>query len=241
MSSQPTTYWFVKRTLYLVGFWVVAVILLLYLSGVQINWRSRQLVPSASISLIPYQQKKQVVQYNLNGLRAEVTLPTSIDHLTPGSYTIELTAPDKQPWRQTVRLGAYEAATFASVLLVSVTMDPRPATSQENQALNRVKRFISEGLLVRDTELLDVRDPESEKLITRLSVPIEQAVWLPDKEHIVVRAGLHYMLMDINGTNITPLFGVTEDRLLRVLVWDRGRVLVVERDNGAQSYVLVEN
>lgn len=237
-SPQPTVLWFVKRGLYLVVFWIVAIGLLLYLSGVNINWRSRRLVPSASIALSTYQQKKLDLRYTLNGASAEVTLPTVIDDLTPGDYTIELTAPGKQSWRQSVRLDGYQAATFDSILFVPITLTPRAATSQENQALNRVKLYVSKGLLIRDTDLLDVRENGVETFITRLSIPIEQAVWLPDKEHIVIRADKNFFMMDANGTNSTPLFSVTEDRLLHLLVWDHGRVLVVERDNGAQSYEL---
>jgi len=239
-EQQPTTAWFIKRALYLVLFWIVAISLLLYLAGVNVNWRSRQLVPSASIALSTYQQKKVEARYVLNGMSANVTLPTVIDDLEPGDYTIELTVPGKQSWRQTMSLAGYQAATFDSILFVPITLIPRPATNQENQALNRVQRFVSKGLLVRETDLFDIRerDESGEKLVTRLSVPIEQAVWLTDKKHIVIRAGKSFMLLDANGTNITPLFTVTEERPLQLLVWDRGRVLVVERDGGAQSYEL---
>ena len=237
MSQQPTIAWFVKRALYLVLFWIVAVALLLYLAGVQVNWRNRQLVPSASIALSSSQQKKLAVRYTLNGESADIVFPTTIDHLNPGTYTLELAAPGKQTWRQTMQLDAYEAAVFDSVLLVPITLTPRPATAQENQALERVKHYVSKGLLIRDTELLDIRT-EPEVLVTRLSVPIEQAVWTPDREHIVVRAGNDIMLMDSNGTNITPLFSITEDHLVPILMWDHGRIIVIGLDTGAVSYEL---
>lgn len=240
MTQQPTAFWFVKRALYLVVFWIVAIGLLLYLAGVKVNWGSRQLVPSASIALSTYQQKKINARYTLNGASADITLPTVINDLEPGVYTIELTVPQKQSWRQTVHLDGYQAATFDSILFVPITITPRGATNQENQALNRVQRFVSKGLLIRETDLFDTRELSNGKelLITRLSIPIEQAVWLPDREHIVIRAGNSFMVLDANGTNITPLFTVTEERLLHLLVWDRGRVLVVERDAGAESYEL---
>lgn len=225
--------------MYLIFFWIFVIILLLYLSGAQVNWLNRQISPTATISLTTIQKKRLAVSYSLNGTKADVVVPTTIDHLTPGSYSLTITAPGMVPWQQNVTLDDYEAKSFP-LLLVKEQIVERPANTQEMLAFSLVKKLVSPGLLIRDNELIDItgKDGKPERLIVRLSAPIEQAIWWAGDEHIMLRVGHDIMLVESTGTNITKITTLAEDQPELMMSWDKGRTLVVQREKGISSFDL---
>lgn len=237
MSQQPSLTWLAKKIVYFIAFWIIALIVLMYAAGFRVNWQSGRLIESSSVALSTINNKKIAVTYTLNGEAKTANLPVLINYLTPGAYTLTVESEGKISWQKSFRVEATDAASFDNLLLLPVIIPVRPATTDESASLAKVEKLVSAGLLIRNNELYDTRK-KVEKLLVRMSQPIEQAIWYPKEKHIIIRSGQTVSLMETDGTNITKLFTLDSARPVKMVVLGGGQTLVVESDHGPLSYDL---
>lgn len=216
-------------------FWIVAVIVVLYVAGFRVNWTSGRVTGYSSVSFASYERNKQPVNYTINGEERVGNLPLVINWLTPGAYSISIATADTLPWYRSFRLTSNGAQTFDNILLIPKDLEPRNVTANESSTLEQVDKFVSEGLLIRDTELFDLRGNE-ERLIVRMSSPIEQAVWYSKRTHVIVRSGQTVYIMEVSGTNITSLANVDSPVPTPIAVTEGGSIVLIK--DGDKEFAL---
>lgn len=227
MSQQPSIKWLAAKIIYLVFFWIVAVIVVLYVAGFRVNWSSGKVSGYSSVSFASYERTKLPIDYEINGEERTGNMPLVINWLTPGVYSISIKTEGTLPWYRSFRLTANGAETFNNILLIPEDLQPRDLTSNESATLGRVDKFVSEGLLIRGGQLFDVRGGE-ERLIIRMSSPIEQAVWYPKRTHVIVRSSQTIYIMESSGTNITSLANVESLSPTPITVISGGATILIK-------------
>lgn len=216
-------------------FWLVALFILLYMAGLRVNWTAKTVRATSSIYIELANKAKEPVEYILNGQTGTGTAPITLGQLTPGSYSLTVRQADHQEWHRSFRLDPGQAVSFTDILLVPTLITPRTPTEAEAKLADSPLVIADEGLRVNRTELY-LQEDDEEELLLRLSEQISQAVWLPDKAHIVLLAGQTAALVEVSGTNMTPLFTVPAEGVNRLFVSNDGAAVVLSSNGTLTAY-----
>lgn len=191
--------------------------LLFKASGYQILQSPFRIVKTSLLDLTVHPDDQLTI--SLNG-KAMPPNKHTLTNLSPGRYQIIIERPDYQPWETTTDLEPGEALSYPDIILflkqpVAVVVENAEAKIYES-VLSHPERFQA-GLQVFGNEVW-----ANEKLVTRYSEPVKQALWLPDNVHILIqladslhvveRTGGHDIILlafavDTPITRFAPLVG----------------------------------
>lgn len=217
-------------------FWLFALMLLLYMAGVRVNWQAGTVRSTASIYFELAGKSKESVEYILNGQSSTSTTPVTIGQLSPGAYTLTVRQADHQEWHRSFKLAAGEAANFTDILLVPTLITPRAATTAELKLLDNPPLVVDDNLRLNGGELYLMGKDDEEDLILRLSEDISQALWLPDKAHILLIAGQTAALVEVSGTNMTSLFTVPAGADNHLYITKDGATVLLKSGDAITAY-----
>lgn len=237
MGQKPTAKWIVTKVLTIVLFWTITLSVLLYASGVRVNWQSGRISSSVSISLKTQDKNKYQVKYILNGVDYTGELPLVLNQLQPGHYTITVEREGIVNWQRSVYLTAGNAALFDDIVFVPQSIKQRAATASEKRSVARKEQLIDEGLVIRNNELYRT-DRLPEELVVRTSEPLDQAWWFAKKTHVLVKTGTTISLIEVDGgTNRTKLFTLTDSNPIKVILPNE-QTIIVEHNQAVTVYDL---
>lgn len=226
MGQKPTPKWVLSKIITVSVFWTITLLVLLYASGVRVNWQSGRISSSVSISLKTQDKLKDKINYTLNGVEQQGELPLVLSQLQPGHYTINVQREGAMPWQRSVYLEPGSAALYHNIVFVPQSIAQRDPTTSERRQVLAKQQLIDDGLVIRDTELYRT-DKDQEELIVRMSENIDQAFWYTRKTHVLVKTGTTVSLLEVDGgTNRTKLFTLASDSPIKVLVADEKTIIV---------------
>ena len=172
-------------TLFFVGFFITAPIVVLHTAGYRYNFLINKVVKTGVISLSSYPKGADI--YIDNKLQNKQT-PLVIDNLIPGEHTVKVVKDDYTTWQKTLEVVSNET-TFASNIVLFLNTD----TKKINQQQTLVSKFNSKGdiaYIKQNEKLIELWIKllnKPEKLILRNTYTIQQTPeiqWSPDGKHI---------------------------------------------------------
>jgi len=235
MSQKPTPKWILTKIITIVFFWAITIAVLLYASGVRINWQSGHISSSISIYLKAQDKNKYSVKYSINGIERDGELPLILNQLQPGHYTIILDKEGAVSWQRSVYLIAGQAGLFQDIVFIPHSIKQREPTTSEKKLVSNKVELIDDGLVVRNNELYRT-DGLTDSLIVRLSENIDQAFWFPKKTHVLVKTGTTVSILEVDGgANRTKLFTLADANAIKLAMPDE-QTIVLEQNKTVTVY-----
>ncbi len=221
-----------SRVSFIVIFLILSSFIIMLANGYTYNWANYSFQHTAIISL---NTKPEKVTASINGKKKTFThSPIKFAYLAPGNYYIEAQKPGYASWSKTVAVRSGEAVSFPYVILFLNSTEAHQASIQAADLL--VSR-------VPDTTDLDVRGNEiwvrplnrtypipiadnTFLLVSRFSVPIKKAIWLPNKTHILFQLDREIHIIDRDGSNDIVLAKLENDQPSDFLTTSDGKNLI---------------
>ena len=206
------------------GVWAV-----LAASGYKFNLASGSITQTAVIVLSGSESN---VTVSLDGTVIANRI-TTIRGVSVGSHDVSITSLNHQPWRESFRLKAGEAALGEHVelfLSAPAKLDVQVATN----SLDNVD-LVDSTLRVEGTELFQVTKSGNE-LVTRFSQPILSAVRSNDQEHIFFQIGKMVYVTELQGENTAKLIELSDSTPTPIVARQNDSQLVLKNSGALQTW-----
>lgn len=188
------------------AFWVVvgaafvlsAVFLVLSASGYRINFEKRTVQKTALLAVKT--TPKDAVVY-LNGKALDNKTPIRLSGILPDIYELKIEKAGHKTWQKTVNIEEGLAYDFDRVILF---LEMPVIESVDNPPSGGLPAAVPD----QDLQFGDGEIWYKDKLVTRLSKDILNAVVYPDKHHIVFQVSNEIRVVEIDGGNNSLLVGL---------------------------------
>jgi hypothetical protein len=209
MSSRLSGWTVVRRVVLVVLYLVSATLIIAYANGYVFDLSTQRLEHTGIINLTVKQMPVAVVVNGKKKLYKRT--PINLSYLFPGDYTVEIQKDGYFTWSKVMHVPSGQVVINPFIKLFYTKSPPTPASQNDIDFLtSRVKPAIVTDLDVRGNEIwvkpvirtypFIVTDDHF-TLIGRFSEPVDDAVWNPDKTHVVYQRGLDLHIMDRDGSN----------------------------------------
>jgi hypothetical protein len=147
-------------------------------------------------------------------------------NLLPGFYSVEVRKSGYQDWDNSFKIEEGMVDSFKSIVLFL----EKPAREQLSDPgkINQVNNPIN-SLADRSPDRLTINNDyemwEGNKLITRFSSPVSNAIWYPDHLHIIFQQSNEIRVMDSDGTNNMLLITLSGETPTRFAISSNGNEL----------------
>lgn len=210
----------------------VSAYLILIANGYIINLKSKSFLKTGMIYLKVDPKDAQI--YLNNELNPNKS-PAKISGLSSGRYDVKVTKNDYQDWQET--LVVEPGLVNIEDCIVLFLNDPvdYPVSDDEKEAFERLpNKLLTTDVKIIDSSEIRIPDPDDsskEKLVTRLSTPIKNAVYYSDKKHILFQTQNQIHIMDLDGSNNIKLIDLLSEETARFFADDSGEFLYYSSEN----------
>ncbi len=227
MRHLPPLPYLFGLVIFFVGVFSVGIGLTFWANGYRLLTRPIRIVKTGVISLETH--PTQGVNIYLNR-ELQPSGQTDFTALAPGRYAIRVEQPDFWPWETSVELDAGQAIRLEDIVLFYT--DPLIETVTNSDLLGSYQTVLRKpehfeyGLQILETELWAY-----DHFVTRYSLPIRQAVWLPDETHLLVLIASDLHILDLDGQNDRVLYTFPLDaQTIRFAPLAGGQKVLIEID-----------
>jgi PEGA domain-containing protein len=201
--------WFVLgKLIYFLIFVTLSSFIIIGANGYKFNTHTRTFQHTGLIALTT---KPEKVDASINGVVKKRKSPIKFTYLLPGFYTVEVQKEGYLPWSKTVYVNSGEAVLNPFVTLFLAEGKTEPAKASFVDVLSqRMQDPPDSELDVRGSEIwvkpINRTYPFAVasnrfSLVSRYSVPIPRAIFLPSKKHILFQRQNELHIIDRDGTN----------------------------------------
>ncbi|MCL5410830.1 MAG: PEGA domain-containing protein [Patescibacteria group bacterium] len=192
--------------------------ILFYAEGYRFNYKNFKISKIGVIAVTSF-PKEATVKIN-NRVKAQKT-PYS-QNLSPDYYNLELSKTGYVTWNRTVLVQSEFVNNFKNVVLFKEKPETNKLTDQ--RIINQLNSPI-DTLALKNNDSLYYSDYEiwvSGNLVTRFSEPITRVIWYSDKQHIIYQQGEEIRVIELTGTNDTPLAILSNTTPTSFIINDKG-------------------
>lgn len=214
---------------------VLGFVIVFYAQGLRFNLKNFKITKTGLVFLATNQKSAEVY---INNKLISTKLPATAT-LLPGYYQVEIKKPGYKTWGSRVFIEEELVSDFRDIILFRENIE----TFELNDE-NKIK------LLNTPIDLLAV-NAESElnfngyeiwvgnTLVTRLSEPIERAIWYPDLNHIIYERSGQIKIIEKSGQNDTLLVRLKQNAPTNFVVGSHGEELYFV-DEGKYKTALIK-
>lgn len=205
---------------------LVSTYLILLANGYIINLKSKSISKTGMIYLKTDPRDVQIyLNDNLNSSKS----PTRISNLNSGRYDVKITKDNYQDWQKTLVVEEGLVNIEDNIVLFLKNPVDYPVTDEEKEAFGKLpNQLLNTDVKIVDGSEIWVPDPDNagkEKLVTRLSTPIKNAIYYSDKQHILFQTKNEIHVVDLDGSNNLKLIALPSEDTSAFFVDQRGENL----------------
>ncbi|OIP06909.1 hypothetical protein COS66_02805 [Candidatus Berkelbacteria bacterium CG06_land_8_20_14_3_00_43_10] len=220
---------FILWSVLLISFGMLSVYLILSASGYHIDWKWFRIEKTGIITI--KSQPRDVSVFVDASLLASST-PVALRNMLPGSYDITINKPEYHDWSKTIQVDSGRVTDLSDVLLLRLNPVVETISVKEMQLLDNYTQ--NNDILISGNEIY--RNEKSPQLVTRLSRDVVQAVFYPDKRHIVFQVGNEIKSMDLLGQNVQAITQLPTDKQSRIIFIDSGTSILIKQEEAYSKF-----
>jgi len=220
---------FILWSVLLISFGMLSVYLILSASGYRIDWKWFRIEKTGIITI--KSQPRDVSVFVDASLLASST-PVALRNMLPGSYDITINKPEYHDWSKTIQVDSGRVTDLSDVLLLRLNPVVETISVKEMQLLDNYTQ--NNDILISGNEIY--RNEKSPQLVTRLSRDVVQAVFYPDKRHIVFQVGNEIKSMDLLGQNVQAITQLPTDKQSRIIFIDSGTSILIKQEEAYSKF-----
>ena len=222
-----------KRTRYLpkiiLGQTVFSLIVILlafglafYAQGYRFDFRHFSVVKTG-VLVLTYQPNNAIV--SLNNASVPASDGNLAINLQPGNYNISISDSNYASWNYFLKVNSESVNLFDKIVLFFANPKVSSLTDQgkisllnnPTDALALKNSTSSSSLYFNNYEIW-----AGGKLVTRLSTPIQDAIWYPDFQHVIYQQGKEIRVIETSGRYDTLLATMSSDKQTELAVNSHG-------------------
>lgn len=209
--------------------------ILIFLSlGYRFNFKSMRIIKTGILALTIDQNPDLIV---INDIEEKNPKSDFYIQLTPGYYDVSVRKAGYKAWEMTLKIEAEKVKSIYNIALFKENITAENLNDQSK--INLLNAPISTLALNNNLYFSKHEIWVGNKLITRVSADIKQAIWYSDKNHILFQAGSQIRIVDLDGNNNTVLLNLDDENTLRFVVNSQGNELYFSK-NGEYKMAIIQ-